>query len=485
MRGKRTTGISSEVRNSVSTIAVLLALPVIAGLFVMILYSSRYHGMIRRMDAAAELKPALETELAEDLFSVAAGRTSFEKSGVLETIHRIDNTLDTLTGQTEGNGHLQLTIARRTMDTMEQYTLKVRDGMTQRKPVDEIESIVDEVRDVGSLVANMLDAFITEEIANATATSRNLHQWMWASATAEVILLIYALWYSRFKTNRMTESIRSSLGSMENAVRRIAEGHFGERVSGVNVDELEELGEHINEMANQLEALMQETRQKTDHLAKAELRTMQAQINPHFLYNTLDAIIWMTEAGETRDAISMTQELSNFFRISLSKGKGEITIKNEMEHIKSYLEIQHYRYRDIMDYEIDFDEDILGCYIQKLTLQPIVENALYHGVKNKRGVGHIKVTGRAEGDNIVLITEDDGIGMKEEELERLRSLIKGDIEDDTQDGFGMANVEKRIEMQYGPEYGITVESEYQKGTVVRVLIPRVESVGQDSDEKKK
>ena len=113
MRGKRRTGISSEVRNSVSTIAVLLALPVIAGLFVMILYSSRYQGMIRRMDAAAELKPALETELAEDLFSVAAGRTSFEKSGVLETIHRIDNTLDTLTGQTEGNGHLQLTIARR------------------------------------------------------------------------------------------------------------------------------------------------------------------------------------------------------------------------------------------------------------------------------------------------------------------------------------------------------------------------------------
>ena len=130
MRGKRRTGISSEVRNSVSTIAVLLALPVIAGLFVMILYSSRYQGMIRRMDAAAELKPALETELAEDLFSVAAGRTSFEKSGVLETIHRIDNTLDTLTGQTEGNGHLQLTIARRTMDTMEQYTLKVRDGIT-------------------------------------------------------------------------------------------------------------------------------------------------------------------------------------------------------------------------------------------------------------------------------------------------------------------------------------------------------------------
>ena len=204
MRGKKRTGISSEVRHSVSTIAFLLALPVILGLFVMVLYSSRYQAMIHRMDAAAELKPALETTLAEDLFSVAAGLTTFDKSGVMKKIKQIDRTLDQLTGQTEGNGHLQLTIARRTMDTMEQYTLQIRDGMEERRPVDEVEGIVDEVRDVGRLVADMLDTFITEEIANATATSRTLHQWMWVAAGAEVLLLIYALWYSRFKTDQMT-----------------------------------------------------------------------------------------------------------------------------------------------------------------------------------------------------------------------------------------------------------------------------------------
>ena len=476
MRGKRRTGISSEVRNSVSTIAVLLALPVIAGLFVMILYSSRYQGMIRRMDAAAELKPALETELAEDLFSVAAGRTSFEKSGVLETIHRIDNTLDTLTGQTEGNGHLQLTIARRTMDTMEQYTLKVRDGMTQRKPVDEIESIVDEVRDVGSLVANMLDAFITEEIANATATSRNLHQWMWASATAEVILLIYALWYSRFKTNRMTESIRSSLGSMENAVRRFSECHFGERVSGVNVYDLEELGEHINEMANQLEALMQETRQKTDHLAKAELRTMQAQINPHFLYNTLDTIVWQAESGKADEVVRLTRSLSDFFRISLSSGADWIPVTQELKHVAAYLSIQKTRYRDILDYEVDENDELKSVYMPKLLLQPLVENALYHGIKTKRGGGRIEVRVKIGYGVLTFFVKDNGKGMTKEELEAAKALLQEEnptvqkAMEPRHSGFGLRNVDMRIRLFYQRKKGLNIRSN-QEGTEVSFTIP--------------
>ena len=269
-RGKSSTGISSEVRHSVSTIAVLLALPVVIGLIVMVLYSSRYQAMIQRMNDAAELKPALETTIAENLFSVAAGRSTFEKSGVTKMIRQIDDSLDQLTKETEGNGRLQLMIARRTMDTMEKYSLQIRDGMENHQPITEIEGIVDEVRDVGRLVADMLDSFVTEEITNATTTSRHLHQWMWIAAGAEVLLLIFALLYSRIKTDRMTGSIRNALGSMENTVRRIAAGEFGGRVLDVDVDELQELGDQINEMANQLETLMQETRLKSDHLAKAE-----------------------------------------------------------------------------------------------------------------------------------------------------------------------------------------------------------------------
>ena len=476
MRRKRGTGISSEVKHSVRTIAVLMALPVVIGLVVMILYSSRYQAMIGRMDAAAELKPALETTLPEDLFSVAAGRTSFEKSGVMRTIRRIDSTLDQLTGETAGNGHLQLTVARRTMDTMEQYVLQVRDGMEARKPVEETEQTVDEVRDVGRLIADMLDTFIEEEIANATAASRTLHQWMWVAAGAEVLLLIYALWYSRFKTERLTNSIRSALGSMENTVRRIAEGRFGDRVSGVEVEELQELGDQINEMANQLETLMQETRQKSDHLAKAELRTMQAQINPHFLYNTLDTIVWQAESGKADEVVRLTRSLSDFFRISLSSGADWIPVPQELKHVSAYLSIQKTRYRDILDYEVDDCEELRNVFMPKLLLQPLVENALYHGIKTKRGGGRIEVHVKVGRGIVTFQVKDNGKGMTKEELEYAQALLQEEnptvrkAMEPGHSGFGLRNVDMRIRLFYQKQKGLNIRSD-EEGTEVSFTIP--------------
>ena len=476
MRRKRGTGISSEVKHSVRTIAVLMALPVVIGLVVMILYSSRYQAMIGRMDAAAELKPALENTLAEDLFSVAAGRTSFEKSGVMRTIRRIDSTLDQLTGETAGNGHLQLTVARRTMDTMEQYVLQVRDGMDARKPVEETEQTVDEVRDVGRLIADMLDTFIEEEIANATAASRTLHQWMWVAAGAEVLLLIYALWYSRFKTDRLTNSIRSALGSMENTVRRIAEGRFGDRVSGVDVEELQELGDQIIEMANQLETLMQETRQKSDHLAKAELRTMQAQINPHFLYNTLDTIVWQAESGKADEVVRLTRSLSDFFRISLSSGADWIPVPQELKHVSAYLSIQKTRYRDILDYEVDDCEELRNVFMPKLLLQPLVENALYHGIKTKRGGGRIEVHVKVGRGIVTFQVKDNGKGMTKEELEYAQALLQEEnptvrkAMEPGHSGFGLRNVDMRIRLFYQKQKGLNIRSD-EGGTEVSFTIP--------------
>ena len=242
-------------------------------------------------------------------------------------------------------------------------------------------------------------------------------------------------------------------------------------------DEMQTLAESFNSMVQEIKLLVDDIHREQENARDAEMRLLQEQINPHFLYNTLDAIVWMTEAGEKQKAIQVIQELSSFFRISLSKGQSEITIKNEKEHVKNYLEIQRYRYQDILDYEIDFDEEILDYHIQKLTLQPIVENALYHGIKNKRGGGCIKVTGKQDKDDIVFTIEDNGIGMNEEGLDRLRKLISGELVteelvSDEQRGFGMANVEQRLEVHYGREYGITVESTYGEGTTVTVRIPK-------------
>ena len=476
MAGRRTTGISDEVRHSVTTIAVLLVLPVVIGLIVMVLYSTRYQAMIQRMDTVAELKPALESEIAEDLFSVAAGRTSFDKSGVMKAMDRINTTLDRLTSETNGNGHLQLTIARRTMDTLGQYVLQIRDGMEERKPVAEMEAIVDEVRDVGRLVTDMLDDFITEEISNATTTSKRLHQWMWVAAGAEVVLLGAALLYSRHTRDRLTDSIRTALNSMETTVRHIAEGHFGDRVMDTNVEEMQELGDQINEMANQLETLLEETRQKSDHLAKAELRTMQAQINPHFLYNTLDTIVWQAESGKGDEVVRLTRNLSDFFRIALSAGADWIPVPQEMKHVTAYLSIQKTRYRDILDYEVDECEELRNVYMPKLLLQPLVENALYHGIKTKRGGGRIEVHVRVGRGILTFAVKDNGKGMTAKELAEAQALLQEEnptvqkAMEPGHSGFGLRNVDMRIRLFYQKKKGLTIQSD-GNGTEVSFTIP--------------
>lgn len=477
MQRKKVTGISSEVRQSVSMIAVLLALPVIIGLLIMVLYSSRYQAMIQRMDTVAELKPSLENTIAEDLFAVVAGRKTYEESGVRNTLSHINGTLDKLSTQTNGSGHLQLTIARRTMNTLEQYATLVDEQMKQKYPIVETEATVDEVRNVGRLVADMLDNFIAEEITDATMTSHRLHQWMWVASAAEVLLLVGALWYSRYSTNKITDSIRSSLGSMENTVRRIAEGQFGDRVTDLNVEELQELGDQINEMANQLETLIQETQQKSEHLAKAELRTMQAQINPHFLYNTLDTIVWQAESGKADEVVRLTRSLSDFFRISLSSGADWIPVPQELKHVSAYLSIQKTRYRDILDYEVDECEEFQNIYMPKLLLQPLVENALYHGIKTKRGGGRIEVRVKVGRGTLTFIVKDNGKGMTVERLTAVQNSLMEEIPMTVQQamepghsGFGLRNVDLRIRLFYRKEKGLGIRSDCN-GTEVSFTIP--------------
>ena len=476
MRRSGMTSITARVRRSVTSISVLLAVPALIGLAVMLMYSARTQAMIRRMDAAAGMKPALENTIAENLFSVAAGRTSFEKSGVEELIAETDETLDMLLGETQGSGQMQLTIARRTMDTLEQYVFKIRDGMAAGMPISEIESIVDEVRNVGRLVTDMLDAFTTEEIASATDSSRRLRTIVIIAAVAEVLLLLFAFIRSRNETRKLTSSIHTAIYSLEETVRRIAEGEFGDRVRGMNVGELKELGEQINQMADRLETLIDQVRQKQDNLSKAELRTLQAQINPHFLYNTLDTIVWQAESGKGDEVVRLTRSLSDFFRISLSSGADWIPVSQELKHVSAYLSIQKIRYRDILDYEVDQPEGMEEIYMLKLLLQPLVENALYHGIKNKRGGGKISVSVTRENRIMTFTVSDTGKGMTPEQLKALEESLKAEIPtaqaeiEPGHSGFGMRNVDLRIRLYYKKQTGLLVQSG-SEGTSVSFTIP--------------
>jgi len=476
MRRSGMTSITLQVRRSVASIAVLLAVPALIGLVVMLMYSAQTQAMIRRMDAAARMKPVLESTIPENLFSVAAGRTSFDESNVETLIRETDETLDMLLGETQGGGQMQLTIARRTMDTLEQYVYKVRDGMAAGTPISKIESIVDEVRNVGRLVTDMLDAFTTEEIANATDSSRRLRTIVTIAAVAEVLLLLFAFLRTRNETRRLTNSIHTAIYSLEETVRRIAEGQFGDRVKGMNVEELRELGEQINQMADRLETLIEQVRQNQDHLSKAELRTLQAQINPHFLYNTLDTIVWQAESGKGDEVVRLTRNLSDFFRIALSSGADWIPVSQELKHVSAYLSIQKTRYRDILDYEVDQAEGLEEVYMLKLLLQPLVENALYHGIKNRRGGGRILVKVKRQNRIMTFTVADTGKGMSPEQLKALEESLQEEVPtsqaamEPGHSGFGMRNVDMRIRLYYKKQTGLLIQSG-PEGTEVSFSIP--------------
>ena len=476
MRRSGMTSITAQVRRSVTSLSVLLAVPALIGLAVMLMYSSRTQAMIRRMDAAAGMKPALESTIAENLFSVAAGRTTFEESGVEELIAETDSTLDMLLAETEGSGQMRLTIARRTMDTLEQYVLRVRDGMESGMPISEVEGIVDEVRNVGRLVTDMLDAFTTEEIANATGASRRLRTIVMTAAVAEVLLLLFAFVRTRRETARLTDSIHTAIYSLEETVRRIAEGNFSDRVRTVNVEELKELGEQVNQMADRLETLIEQIRQNQDNLSRAELRTLQAQINPHFLYNTLDTIVWQAESGKGEEVVRLTRNLSDFFRISLSSGADWIPVSQELKHVSAYLSIQKTRYRDILDYEVDQPEGMEEVYMLKLLLQPLVEHALYHGIKNKRGGGKIFVRVKRQNRVLTFTVADTGKGMMPDQLKELEEKLRSETPtaqaagEPGHSGFGMRNVDMRIRLYYRKKTGLLIRSGTE-GTEVSFSIP--------------
>ncbi|MEA4893631.1 MAG: sensor histidine kinase, partial [Oscillospiraceae bacterium] len=198
-----------------------------------------------------------------------------------------------------------------------------------------------------------------------------------------------------------------------------------------------------------------------------ELSLIQAQMNPHFLYNTLDTIVWLIETGKNQEAEEMVASLSTYFRSSLSHGKDIITLAEETQHVRSYLEIQQVRYKDILDYEIKMDEALDKCLIPKMTLQPMVENAIYHGLKSKRGKGTICVCGSIAYGSVTIRVEDTGVGMDKESLERLREQVaNGDAS-----GFGLVAAYKRLGLVYGTDCTFTIDSELNSGTAITIRIP--------------
>ena len=254
---------------------------------------------------------------------------------------------------------------------------------------------------------------------------------------------------------------------------KVAGGDFTAQTKDVESgDEIALLMDNFNDMTKEIGQLVEDMKRNHETLRLSETKLLQAQINPHFLYNTLDTAVWLAEAKQNDQVIRLLTYLSDFFRTSLSNGQSFITIQEEQRHIESYLKIQQFRYQDTLAYNIDIDKALYNFTIPKLLLQPLVENALVHGIRGKRGKGTISVTGRLEGDNIVFCVTDDGVGMDEEKLYNLRKAsVDGSTQSANIAAFGVGNVNERIHIYYGENYGLFFKSQPDVGTTARIVIP--------------
>ena len=250
------------------------------------------------------------------------------------------------------------------------------------------------------------------------------------------------------------------------AFEQNADGFVFNSITGTR--EVEELSDSFLHMVGRIQRLMTAVREEEVALRKTELKALQAQINPHFLYNTLDSIAWMCERGKNADAVQMVHALARLFRISISRGHELIPIRSELQHAESYLQIQSHRYKNQFSYSFDVQEECLDYLCNKITLQPIIENAIYHGINGLVDEGEIRISCRADGDDILFTVEDNGTGM---EPEQVQAILRKERSDHT--GIGIKNVNDRLKIYFGPAYGITIDSVPDEGTRVYIRMPKV------------
>ena len=282
------------------------------------------------------------------------------------------------------------------------------------------------------------------------------------SFIAAMILAFFLACYISKKTVDPITEISTLMNEVEN-------GNFDVEIKTIKQDEIGKLSSSFNKMIKQIDALMEQTNLNAHKLRKAELKALQAQINPHFLYNTLGTIVWLARANDNDLIIKMVMALTRFFKIGISSGKDFITVAEEIAHVENYLSIQEIRYKEKLDYSIHLQKEVASYYTLKLILQPLVENAIYHGIKLKDGKGHLSIKAYGKDENIIFEVLDDGVGMDMGKLSLLQDG-KGYVKSKS---YGIKNITERIKIFFGEQYGIRFYSEPGKGTKVVITIPKI------------
>ena len=459
---------------------LVLLVPIFSILFFSIynLWSGnqRYEDMINSTLVASEFSLDFKKDFDYEIYLVIVGNKTLKESDVDPMLRHAKNVVKGLENITESQDNRdRLQDIRKYLDSLQVYVARIDENMAEGNLYEEnMEIWENDVQIVTTLVRDEISQYTYYEIQGIQKSKddyQKFYTWMLRFCLIALVVVVVAVGIMSYL---IPLSITRPFKELSQVTDEIAKGNLSVRANVNTGVEATALSNSMNTMIDKINELLEQVTTEQIRLRKAEFELLQAQINPHFLYNTLDAIIWLAEAGEQKRVVGMVRNLSDFFRTSLNQGKDINSIKEEMLHVKSYLEIQHVRYQDILSYDIEVPEALYIYSIPKITIQPLVENALYHGIKNKRGMGHISIRGEAGEKDFTITVTDDGIGIDETRLRQVQSGIQNKVLTG-KDFYGLYNVCERIRLNFGEEYGIFIESVYGEGTSVRVILPYVEA----------
>ena len=456
----------------------IMIIPTIYSVVVLQIHTKQYDDIITNVSNANRINQIAKTDVPNWLWEIVCGKKDFENDSPYLMISEIFDGIVDMQKHTKSRDNKQkLEVAYRACTTLNNNIKMLEEQMAAGSSVTANETSLDEIRTITSLFSDIMQDFILSEIETANETNISIKHSSIILTILQIIIIVFSVAVSINGYITVSRSIQRPLSDMKELSTQIAGGNLEARTKVPDVEELIPLANNMNLMAEQINVLIETNIEEQKNIQKAEMKALQAQITPHFLYNTFDTIIWLAEEEKTDDVVKITKAFSEFLRISLSRGHEWITIGQELDHIKNYLTIQKIRYADILNYEIDVDEEILNYKIIKLVLQPLVENAIYHGIKNKRGRGHLKVTANFTDESkssIMFIVTDDGAGFTPERL----AEVNNELKDATLDAenlssvYGLYNVNKKLKLYYGKQTeGLLIESEHNKGSKISFVIP--------------
>lgn len=462
---KKRMELEERMRKVLFSTMIPMACLMIILLFIFWQYTGQYNKLSENLAVSSEFNLRFKDDLDLEMYYIAIGsKESSDLEDVLEQVEDAQEIMQKLRRNTYNNNGVK------SLNSLDSYLENLRQRMLQLVEIKEydkrMEFMDSNIRIITGLIMQEMQNYIYNESMYLVQVEKSLTHRVKLLISGMAVLLIATLGILMRRSFRLTDGIIQPVNIMLDKVKKVGRGKFDMIPIEAEIEEIEELDEGINKMARKISALLENVRQEKEMQHLTELQLIQAQVNPHFLYNTLDTIVWLIEGGMTDDAVEMISSLSIFFRTSLSKGNDIIPLSEEERHTLSYLEIQQYRYRDILEFEINIPKELGGIPVPKLSIQPLAENALYHGIKNRRGKGKILIEGREEEDALVLTVSDNGQGMTPERLHEVQEAIRKG----KRAGFGLAAVAERIALYYGPGYGMKISSEEGKGTTVEIRL---------------